>query len=274
MKKYLFFFHAHASLMMCLLFAASLHALALSYWHMRLNRYPAHSRPYIRDNTSELLQFSVQSSSPLRLETLPIPKPRLLPPPRIASRPSNDRDTNTLLKSLGSNSSDPVSSRKVNTMSKVFVRGNRSKTKTSTLQSEKHSPHIDPFDELFLATDQLLKYVDSQKIPLNQRNSTVQNPLLSPTSISNAPSSSANVDPQLEAYTLTLWQLGQPQNFSLQDKTRALKIDQAFEFRKISLDNETLNLWKSHHQEIVHIRNRVFLFWVTDRNLWIFQSRL
>jgi hypothetical protein len=71
--------------------ALALHALVLSFVHLRQTRQAPPVALPSRDNTPELLQFSSLPTPMANLAVLPLPQSRVLPPPAIRRQPSPNR---------------------------------------------------------------------------------------------------------------------------------------------------------------------------------------
>lgn len=219
--------------------ALVLHGLFLSYLQLQRTSRKVPESLQSTDNTPELLQFSSQPAALSNLVVLPIPKARMLPPPRIQV----------------TKASKPV--RKTgNKIARVVLR-----------KSSPPAPIPVVPKELVKAVEGLRMFRGSaERLRLSS-----EKPSTSQEKQPGSPTPSS-LNPAEQASYHRLWNDARPQpRQTLLMLSRQLA-DQSLDIRSLPLKQAQNRGLPVEHQQILVLDDRVALFWLDGQRLWILQT--
>lgn len=229
------------ALLLALISAVALHGLLLSYLQLQRNKATLPEGLQSRDNTPELLQFSAQPTPLTKLDLLPLPQARILPPPRVQARakPSGAKQ-----KSQGRMAAKAT----IQTVKKIRPVGMGPMAPSSP---DLPKDLADAVEALRLFTR-----------PADHPSARVE----------NQPKILSSLFPaQLDAYD-KLWAQARPQPRETVAKLNLSLAELPIEIRSISLQQAQDKELSIRHHQFVVLHDRVALFWLDGQRLWILQS--
>ncbi|MFM7169991.1 MAG: hypothetical protein ACKOYH_03925 [Cyanobium sp.] len=218
--------------------AVVVHSLVLSFLHLRLSQRKLPEPLKSRDNTPELLQFSSQPVPVTTIGVLPLPGPRLLPPPTSSVAEQKIP--------AGSNGRRIAKdhTKEVNKRSAPHQRSKTSALPTPTARTDTPRDLVEAVEEL-----RALKHRSLLNHETGQGSDQQEMPKALP----------------IEQQTLVE---------SLWSQARSLSVSpgDGIQIRQLTPKQVQQATLPFHHRQMVVVENQLSLFWIEGQNYWILRS--
>lgn len=240
--------------------ALALHALLLSYLHLKRSRQIPEPSLQSKDNSPELLQFSSQPTPLISLDRLSLPKASVLPPP-----PANLLAPLQPSRAGGKKGSLPAAS-SAKTHRPLPV------GQASRQLAQQKRPSLRPRGSATLALSSLA--LEDWNLALKQLRAAHE-PLDSPSGAKDEdtlpPVLSGLEASRREAY-LALWGRALPQLIPPSLKSLAQEGSPVIEVRRLPLEQSQTDELEVQHRQMLDLGDQLLLFWVEGKQLWLFRS--
>lgn len=228
-------FHA---LLLGFVLAVVVHSLAFSFLHLRLSHRKLPVPLRSRDNTPELLQFSSQPIPVTTIGVLPLPKPRLLPPPTSSvaeQKIPSGSNGRRLAKNHQSRVNKHSVQHQMSRISTMLTPPVRTQTPRDLLQAVEE---LRAFKHRNLLNHETGQESDQQEIP-----------------------KALPIEQQI--LVESLWSEARP---------LSVKPGDGIQIRQLTPKKVQQTALPFHHRQMVVLQNRLNLFWIEGQNYWILRS--